>query len=151
MGVGNVGVVVGAVAAVVHSGRVPLPGLRSLDVRDVHRVPRLDVHQLVLLRLGPFDVVDAHLVPHELRRGHGPHLHRGQVVLGVQRVLRRTTGLELNALGSRTQNVLRLQVVLRLVEADVEIGGTGPVDVPVLVVELGLVHLLRPMKFGGCT
>ncbi len=86
------------------------------------------------------------MVSHKLRRRNGALLDLLKRVLGVQRVIRLSRTIELDALWHGSLNIIRLIVVLRLVQADVQIAGPRPLDIPVLVSELRFLHLLRPMQ-----
>lgn len=126
-------------------------GLSSFDVVKSHWVARLPTRHYVSPGPCLVDVVDFHGVSEELGRRGWPDFNLWQVVIWVQRIVSLSFRLELDNLRCSSTNVICLKVRLFLVEADVEGARARSVDVPVLVHELGLVHLLRAVQFWGST
>ena len=79
------------------------------------------------------------------------HFNLRQVIGRIQRIIALSLRLELDDLRGGTSDIAGLQVCLILVEANVEGAGAGPINVPVRVDELRLVHLLRAVQFRRST
>ena len=97
------------------------------------------------------NVVDVHGVADELGRGGRTHLDLRDVVLRVQRVIGLSLGLELDDLRMSKRQILRSEICLILVEADMKGSWSRPINIPVGIGELRLVNLLGAMKLGDST
>ena len=100
---------------------------------------------------GLIDVVDVHGVADELGRGGRTHLDLRDVVLWVQRVIGLSLGLELDDLRMSKRQILRSEICLILVEANMKGSWSRPINIPVGIGELRLVNLLGAMKLGDST
>lgn len=140
-----VNVVVGGSALV-----SPRAVLSALDVLNVHQV----LHGLSGRFLGPgaLNVVDLHLVAHELGRVRFDILERLKLVYGVQRVAGRiaSSGLELIDARLGPADVLVGQVVLSLVQLEVKHAGASTLHIKG-VVEIGPVRGLSGPHSRLCT
>lgn len=72
---------------------------RSFDVVDVHYVTGLVVNYFMLLRSGPINIIDIHLIPDKVRRSDGSLLDLLEIVSGVQGVSSDSLGRELDTVG----------------------------------------------------
>ena len=145
----HVRVVVSCETAGVATRLVPGLGACSLDVVKLHDVASGAASHGISLGPGLVDIVDVHGVADVLGWRGLANLDLGQVVGGIQRIVTLSVRLELDDLGGGAADVVRLQVGLLLVEADVEGAGARPVDVPVRVDELRLVDLLGAVQLGS--
>ena len=145
----HVCVVISCETARVTTRLVPGLGASSLDVVKLHDIASGAAGHGVSLGPRLVDIVDVHGVADVLRGCGLANLNLGQVVGGIQRIVTLSLRLELDDLRGGTADVVRLQVGLPLVEADVEGSGARPVDVPVCVDELRLVDLLGAVELGS--
>lgn len=102
--------------------RVLLGWLRALDIINVHDVSRLEAELLPHGRHTAGNIRHIHLVAHELGRLGMLVLDVLQVILRVERILGRSLGRELDALGHGPLDVVDLHLIVWLVvESEVEL------------------------------
>ena len=124
---------------------------RARNIIDLHHITCGAASHLV--NFGPrlVNVINHHGVPDKFRGSGRTHINLRQVVGRVQRIVRLTLRLELDNLGGSPVNIARFQRGFFLDEADVQRARTRPVNVPVAIRELLLVHLLGTMKLRNGT
>ena len=108
-----------------------LLGTSPGDIIQFHWITRWSACHDVSFRPALVNVVNGHGVTDKLGRGGWAHLHLGNFIGGIQRVIALSLGLELDDLGLGPFKVSSPQVGLILDESDVQSAWTRSVDVPV--------------------
>ena len=142
LNLGHVCVVITRETARVLSRLVSLLGARPCDIVQFHWVTRWPPRHNVGLGSALVDVVDGHGVSDELGRGGGSHLDLRDLVCGIQGVVTLSLGLEFDDLGLSSCKVISLEICFFLDQTNVKSTRARPINVPVRVGELRLVHLL---------
>ena len=139
---GHVCVVITRETARVLPRFVSLLGARPRDIVQFHWVARRPPRHNVGLGSALVDVIDGHGVSDELGRGGRPHLDLRDLVCGIQGVVTLPLGLEFDDLGLSSSKVICLEICFFLDQTNVKGTWTRPINIPVRVRELRLVHLL---------
>ena len=122
-----------------------LLGTSPRNIIKFHRVARRSTRHDVSFGSALFNVVNSHSVADKLWRSGWTHLYLRNLIGGIQGVIALSLGLELDDLGLGAVKVLSLEISLFLDKPNVQSARARPIDVPVRIRELLLVHLLGAM------
>ena len=146
---GHICVIVSCETARILSWLVSLICLGALNVIDFHDISCFAASHHVSLGLGLVNIIDSHGVSDVLGGSHRANLNMRKLVCGVQRVASLPIGNEFVDLRGGSSYIVRFQVRLLLVEANVESAGPWTVNVPVCVTVLHFLCLLGAVQFWG--
>ena len=124
---------------------MPLLGTSPRNIVEFHRIACCPTSHDVSFRSALVNVVDSHSIADKLWWGGWALLYLRNPVGGIQRVVPLPLGLELDDLGLSPLEVLSPEISLVLDESNMQSARARPIDVPVRVRELRLVHLLGAM------
>lgn len=122
-----------------------LLGTSPRNIIEFHRVACRSAGHNVSFRSALVNVVNSHSVADKLWWGGWALLNLRNPIGGIQRVIALPLRLELNDLGLGSVKVLSLEISLVLDESNMQCARARPIDIPVLIRELWLVHLLGAM------
>ena len=122
-----------------------LLGTSPRNIIEFHRVTCRSAGHNVSFRSAFVNVINSHSVADKLWWGGWALLNLRNPVGGIQRVIALPLRLELDDLGLGPVKVLSLEISLFLDESNMQSAGARPIDVPVRIRELRLVHLLGAM------